>query len=253
MTEKSYYLPGSLRGLARLSSILPMTNREIENFSMRYLANDEVYERDCKELDNEKKLSKARRILYEACGHGIPEKRKKLLEKMFVKYVATIMGFRSTKDEHPKRLKQVGEELGKLERLSNSLKEFFENISNETLALIVGDEEGHDVLPTLEESLPILVNVVTRLQGSLPADPGGRPREIFLEDFTQRLSELWRTMTGRRASITWNDYAQSYEGKFLKFVWFSCDLAGVRYHNVQALGDRIKRLTSKPTPRDPQE
>ena len=82
---------------------------------------------------------------------------------------------------------------------------------------------------------------------NIPMDKGGRPSKGNLTQLILNLRSFFAGMTGKKATVTWNEHDSSYGGKFFNFVHAFLQIIDpeVIYSN-QSLGQQIKRALILP-------
>jgi len=74
------------------------------------------------------------------------------------------------------------------------------------------------VITNTQRMVRMICQAAEEVLEGLPADRGGRPKELAIRVFIQRLAQVYEKATGRNPSVTWHEHRGAFEGQFYEFV-----------------------------------
>lgn len=106
-----------------------------------------------------------------------------------------------------------------------------------------------ELLENLIADLQIIEKAATKALKGLKSDKGGRPFNMELNSLLQHLQLIYEKITGKKATIVWNEYKKCSEGHFIDFVKVFLATIGRKddIWSHEALATAIKRSLKRPS------
>ena len=167
--------------------------------------------------------------------------------------------------EKEKRPAEVKKELREIKKAAEKLSDIFKKSSTVTKMFVNNYDTiysnqayikhgcyipylwatGQDMYPSpLILHLDKIINFCARDLSTIPADKGGVKKDIILNDLIRNLVCSYKLITGKKPTITWDNYGECWGGKFYQFVYAFLKAVGNNSFDLvgQGLGQRIKRV-----------
>lgn len=146
----------------------------------------------------------------------------------------------------PNEIKAAIEEAKKKAIELNDILKQMDFVSRHHLVSRLGEGILSCTMEDMNRMLQRLILACEDALESIPIDKGGRPKDHALNNYIEILASIFHTTTGQLPTVTWNEYANVYQGDFYSFVSTCLNLIDPKStHRNHGLGERLKHVLKR--------